>query len=104
MTENDIPSENEVLQGLRRRKPLFSDACPDEEATVREVDAEFLRAREERADVGLLNHVLNLVLEPRNPFEPARMRKPKLETTVFGTLLSLIVVAVAAFNLAAPRP
>jgi len=104
MAENDIPSESELIEGLRRRKPLFSNSFPDGEATVREVDAEFRRARQERSDIGLLNHVLNLVLQPRNPFEPARMRKPKLGTTVFGTLMALVVVAVLAFNLAAPTP
>jgi hypothetical protein len=104
MTENDIPSERELIEGLRRRKPLFSHSFADERATVREVDVEFRRARQGRSDVGLANHVFNLVLEPRNPFEPARMRKPKLESTVFGTLVALVVVAVLAFNLAAPTP
>ena len=104
MTQNDIPNESELIEALRRRKPLFSDSLPDGEATVREVDAEFRRARRERWDIGLLNHVLNLLLQPRNPFEPGRMRKPKVETTVFGTLIALVVVAVLAFNLAAPTP
>jgi hypothetical protein len=41
-------------------------------------------------------------LEPRNPFEPKRVRKPKMEAVVFGTLLALVVIAALAFNLAAP--
>ena len=65
---------------------------------------EFRAARRKRADLGLLHHTLNLFLEPRNPFEPQRMRKPKMEATVFGTLLALVVIAILAFNLAAPRP
>jgi hypothetical protein len=31
------------------------------------------------------------------------MRKPKMEATVFGTLLALAMIAILAFNLAAPR-
>ena len=70
----------------------------------RYVDAEFRAARRKRSDLGLLHHALNLFLEPRNPFEPQRMRKPKMEATVFGTLLALVVIALLAFNLAAPQP
>ena len=72
--------------------------------TLLEVDTEFRSARRKRADLGFLNHTMNLLFEPRNPFEPQRMRKPKLEAAVFGTLLGLAGVAVLAFNLAAPRP
>jgi hypothetical protein len=32
------------------------------------------------------------------------MRKPKMEATVFGTLIALLVIAVLVFNLAASRP
>ena len=71
--------------------------------TLQEVDAEFRAARRNRGDIGIANHVLNLLLEPRNPFEPKRVRKPKMEAVVFGTLLALVVSAVLAFNLAAPR-
>ena len=71
---------------------------------LQDVDTESRAARRKRADLGLLNHTLNLFLEPRNPFEPQRMRKPKMEATVFGSLLALVVIALLAFNLAAPRP
>jgi hypothetical protein len=72
--------------------------------TFQEVDTEFRGARRNRADIGIANHVLNLFLEPRNPFEPKRGRKPKMEAVVFGTLVALVVIAVLAFNLAASRP
>ena len=46
---------------------------------------------------------LNVFLEPRNPFEPERTRKPKMETVIFGMLFGLVVAAFLFFNLAAPR-
>jgi hypothetical protein len=54
-----------------------------------------------RADLGLRNRLANLLLEPRNPFEPARRRKPKMEAVVFGTLFALVIAALLFFNLAA---
>ena len=72
--------------------------------TLQQVDTEFRAARRNRADVGITNHVLNLFLEPRNPFEPKTVRKPKREAVVFGTLLALVLLVILAFNLAAPRP
>ena len=104
MIENGIISECKLLEGLRRRKPVFADGMQEPAVTVREVDSEFRAARQKRSDIGLVNHALNLLWEPRNPFEPGRMRKPKMEATVFGTLLALAVIAVIAFNLAAPKP
>jgi hypothetical protein len=82
----------------------LSDLTVEQPVTLRDVDTEFRAARRKRVDIGLLNHTLNLFLEPRNPFEPLRMRKPKMEATVFGTLLALVVIAIFAFNLAALRP
>ena len=97
-------TEPELSEGLRKCRPIFPDLTVEQPATLRDVDTEFHAARRKRADIGLLNHTLNLFLEPRNPFEPQRMRKPKMEATVFGTLLALVGIAVLAFNLAAPRP
>jgi hypothetical protein len=97
-------TESELGEGLRKRRPVFPDVTVDQPVTLQEVDAEFRAARRNRGDIGIANHVLNLLLEPRNPFEPKRVRKPKMEAVVFGTLLALVVIAVLAFNLAAPRP
>lgn len=97
-------TESELREGLRRRSPIFPDATANQAVTLQEVDAAFRAVRRSRADVGITNHVLNLFLEPRNPFEPQRMRKPKMEAVVFGTLLALVVFAVLGFNIAAPRP
>jgi hypothetical protein len=102
--EDVILAEIELREELRRRRPIFPDITIERPVTLESVDTEFRTARRKRADVGLLNHTLNLLLEPRNPFEPQRMRKPKMEATVFGTLIALLVIAVLVFNLAAPRP
>lgn len=97
-------TEAEFRDQLRRRRPVFPEVTDESPLTIREVDTEFRSARQKRSDIGIANHVLNLFLEPRNPFEPRRMRKPKMEATVFGTLLALVAIAVLAFNCAAPRP
>ena len=102
--ENKMMTEPELSEGLRKRRPIFPDLTVEQPVTLQDVDTEFRAARRTRADIGLLNHTLNLFLEPRNPFEPQRMRKPKMEATVFGALLALVGIAVLAFNLAAPRP
>jgi hypothetical protein len=99
-----ILTESELSEGLHKRRPVFPDFLVDQPVTFQEVDAQFRAARRNRADIGITNHILNLFLEPRNPFEPQRMRKPKMEAVVFGTLLALVVIAVLAFNLTAPRP
>lgn len=101
--ENTILTEAELREALRKRRPVFPDITMEETVTLLEVDTEFRSTRRKRADLGFLNHMNNLLFEPRNPFEPQRMRKPKLEATVFGTLLGLVGIAVLAFNLAAPR-
>ena len=68
---------------------------------VNQVLARFEASMERRADVGPLNRAANLLLESRNPFEPGRRRKPKMEAVVFGTLFSLVIAALLFFNLAA---
>jgi hypothetical protein len=102
MLEKEFLSESELLEGLRRRKPVFAKA-PEQPVTPEDVNLEFLTARQARSDIGLRNHILNAFLEPRNPFEPSRMRRPKMEATVFGTLFALTAIAILAFNLAAPK-
>ncbi len=69
--------------------------------TAAEVLTRFEASMRRRADLGVRNRLANLVLEPRNPFEPDRRRKPKMETAVFGTLSALVMAALLVFNLAA---
>ena len=97
-------TEAELREALRKRRPIFPEGTIDQAVALREVDAGFYAARRNRADIGIANHILNLFLESRNPFEPQKVRKPKVEAVVFGTMLVLVVIAVLAFNLAAPRP
>jgi hypothetical protein len=104
MLEDWTLSEAQLLERLHKRSAVFAEIVVEEPVLLQDVDTEFRTARRKRADLGLLNHTVNLFLEPRNPFEPQRMRKPKMEATVFGTLLALVMIAVLAFNLAAPRP
>ena len=101
MLEKEFLSESELLEWLRRHKSVFADA-PERSVALGDVNLEFRAARQGRSDIGLRNHILNVFLEPRNPFEPGRIRRPKMETTVFGTLFALAAIAVLAFNLAAP--
>jgi len=104
MVDNEIFPESDLPKMLRRRLPLFADDIPETAVTLREIDLEFRAARQARPDIGFKNHTLNLFLEPRNPFEPTRMRRPKMEAAVFGALFALVAIAVLAFNLAAPTP
>lgn len=97
-------TEAELHDRLRRRRVVFPEVTVESPVTTQEVDTEFRSARQRRADIGVANHVLNLFLEPRNPFEPGRVRKLKMEAVVFGTLLALVAIAVLAFNSTAPRP
>jgi hypothetical protein len=103
MLEKEFLSESELLEGLRRHKPVFADPT-EQSVTLGDVNSEFRTARQGRSDIGLRNHILNAFLESRNPFEPDRKRRPKMEATVFGTLFAVAAIAVLAFNLAAPKP
>lgn len=97
-------TEAEFRDQLRKRMPVFPEVTVESPTTIQDVDTEFRSARRTRSDIGVANHLLNVFLEPRNPFEPRKTRKPKMEAVVFGTLLALVVIAVLAFNCAAPRP
>jgi hypothetical protein len=91
----------EVLAAVRHRQFLCEEVGVERPLTAAEVLARFEASMERRADVGLLNRVANLLLESRNPFEPGRRRKPRMETAVFGTLFALVMAALLVFNLAA---
>ena len=91
----------EVLAAVRHRQFLCEEVGVEQPLTAAEVLARFEASMERRADVGLLNRVADLLLESRNPFEPARRRKPKMETVVFGTLFALVIAALLIFNLVA---
>ena len=93
----------DVLDAMSSRRLLCDIVAVDNPVTTDEVLAAFEVSMKRRSDVGVVNRALNVILEPRNPFEPKRTRKPKLETVVFGMLLIVVVAAFLFFNLAAPR-
>ena len=100
--DREITTED-VLQAVLRRRPLCDDVLVDHPMTANEVLAAFETRMKQRSDIGVVNRALNVFLEPRNPFEPARTRKPKMETVVFGMLFAVVLAAFLFFNLAAPR-
>ena len=100
--DREITTED-VLEAVLRRRPLCDEAPVDHPVTANEVLAAFETRMKQRSDVGVVNRALNVFLESRNPFEPERTRKPKMETVVFGVLFAVVVAAFLFFNLAAPR-
>ena len=103
MVEDRQVTTEEVLEAARRRRRLCDDVEVDNPVTADAVLAAFEARMEQRTDLGVVNRALNVFLEPRNPFEPERKRKPKIETVIFGMLFGLVIAAFLFFNLAAPR-
>ena len=93
----------DVLEAVRKRRPLCDEVPLDNPVTADEVLAAFEAKMAQRSDLGVVNRALNVFFNPRNPFEPERTRKPKMETVLFGMLFSVVVAAFLFFNLAAPR-
>ena len=103
MVEDRQVTPEDVLEVARRRRPLCDDVEVDDPMTADEVLTAFEARMEQRPDLGVVNRALNVILEQRNPFEPERRRKPKMETVIFGMLFALVGAAFLFFNLAAPR-
>ncbi len=93
----------DVLAAVRRRRFLCEQVDVAHPATAARVLAAFRASIDRRSDLGLLNRLANLLLESKNPFDPARRRVAKMETVVFRALFILVVAAILGFNLAAPR-
>ena len=103
MTEERQITTEDVLEAVRKRRPRCDKVTVDNPVTVNEVLGAFEAKMEQRLDLGVVNRALNVFLEPQNPFEPERRRKPKMETVLFGMLFALVLAAFLFFNLAAPR-
>lgn len=103
MKPQKFKTAEEILVTSRRRLPVCPAVGAEERTTPSGVLIAFEDAMSKRHDLGTVNRLLNLLLEPRNPFEAGKTRRPKMETVIFGTLLLLIVAAVVFFNLSAPR-
>jgi hypothetical protein len=103
MTEDRQITTEDVLEAVLKRRPLCGEVPVDHPVTPSEVLAAFEVSMKRRSDLGVSNRALNVFLQPRNPFEPERTRKPKMETVIFGLLFAVVVAAFLFFNLAAPR-
>jgi hypothetical protein len=103
MVEDWQVTTEDVLEAARRRRPLCDDVEVDDPMTADEVLSAFEARIKQRLDLGVVNRALNVFFEPKNPFEPGRRRKPKMETVLFGMLFAVVVAAFLFFNLAAPR-
>ena len=103
MVEDRQVTTEDVLEAPRRRRRLCDDVEVDDPVTADAVLTAFEARMEQRLDLGVVNRAMNVFLEPRNPFEPERTRKPKLETLIFGMLFGFAIAAFLFFNLAAPR-
>ncbi len=103
MVEDRQVTPEDVLEVVQRRRPLCDDVEVDDPMTADEVLTAFEARMEQRLDLGVVNRALNVFLEPKNPFEPERRRKLKMETVIFGMLFALVGAAFLFFNLAAPR-
>lgn len=84
-----------VLRG-RRRGSVQTAPGPH---TTEEMLAAFRSKLDARGERGIVNLFKNLVLEPRNPFEPNRPRAPRREVVAVGALVAVLIVAVVWFNL-----
>ena len=103
MADDRQVTSEDVLEAVRRRLPLCDEMAVDNPVTAGKVLAAFETRMEQRPDLGVVNRALNVFLEPRNPFEPERTRKPKREAVIFGMLFAVVAAAFLFFNLAAPR-
>lgn len=103
MAEDRQMTTKDVLEAVRKRRPVCDQVAVDNPVTAADVLTAFEAKMAQRPDLGVVNRALNVFLESRNPFEPARTRKPKMETVLFGMLFAVVVAAFLFFNLAAPR-
>lgn len=103
MAEDRQMTTEDVLEAVRKRRPLCDQMPVDNPVAADEVLTSFEAKMAQRPDLGVVNRLLNAFLEPRNPFEPERTRKPKMETVLFGMLFAVVVAAFLFFNLSAPR-
>lgn len=64
----------------------------------REVHAWIKESLGQRPDIGLGKAIGDLILEPRNPFDSTRLRKPKAGFVLGAALFALAVGCFCYFN------
>jgi hypothetical protein len=67
--------------------------------TPHEMHALITKNLDGRRDLGVRKGILDLLLEPCNPFEPAKRRLPKKGVAFMACMALLMLLAFAAFNL-----
>jgi hypothetical protein len=67
----------------------------------KEVASLFRAAIEKRAEVGVGKALLNLFLEPQNPFDPRLRRQPRKLAILIGLIVAVAIASVIYFNLEA---
>ena len=106
MVPSTLVTAGEMRQILRQRRhkhsttwvEIVGSEVPPGTHTKNEM-LKLLRAKlRARGDRGVGNLIKNLVLEPRNPFEPDRRRLPKREVVAVGSLLAILFGALVWFN------
>jgi len=68
-----------------------------------ELERAMVEELESRPDYRFWRRIGNLLLEPRNPFEPNPKRSPKKDVVVIGMLLLVGLSLVGYFNFMAVR-
>jgi len=68
------------------------------ERSVKEIHGVLAKYLKRRPDLGLLESILNLVLEPKNPFEPEMRRRPRRDFILVAVLAGMPVGAFVYFN------
>ena len=68
MADDRQVTTEDVLEAVRRRRPLCDEVAVDDPVTAGKVLAAFEARMEQRPDLGVVNRALNVFLEPRNPF------------------------------------
>ena len=71
--------------------------------TIGQMHARLLAMIRSRRDTGFRVAATDAVLEPRNPFEPATRRRPKLVIAVAASMAFLFVAVFAYFSLHSGR-
>ena len=64
-----------------------------------EMHALLTKNLDDRRDIGVLKGILDLLLEPCNPFEPEKRRLPKKSIAFTAFMALLMLLAFVAFNL-----
>jgi hypothetical protein len=107
MIPSALVTANEMRRVLRKRLykgsaawvEILGSEIPPGSHTKNEM-LKLLRAKlRARGDRLVTNLVKNLLLEPRNPFEPDKRRLPKREVVAVSSLLAILCGALVWFNI-----